>query len=191
MNKKIRETIIEKVGKELNKNGFFLIDLGYKNILHFRRKTNSYIEIIQFSKDKYNTCFSVASSLIFYDEKIERNTLSNKEILNRMNLNYLFLKEYCNGDIEKMSIDECGGCRYDLKGNIGNNFHYGDVYWDFSLGIVGVSPQKNKKPTGLRIKKFTDKTYDELCDCIISRLPKIYFWLEKQKNTHKKLHYFR
>ena len=86
MNKKIRETIIEKVGKEVNKNGFFLIELGYKNILHFRRKTNSYIEIIQFSKDKYNTCFTVSSSLVFYDEKIEINDLYNKEVLKRTNL---------------------------------------------------------------------------------------------------------
>lgn len=66
MNKAFRELLIEKVGKELNQKRFYLVDLGYKNIIHFRRKTDSYIEIIQFSKDKYQTCITVGSSIVFF-----------------------------------------------------------------------------------------------------------------------------
>ena len=183
MNKAFRELLIKKVGKELNRKEFYLMDLGYKNIIHFRRKTDSYIEIVQFSKDKYQTCITVASSIVFLDEKIENSNLNWKEKSKKTNINYPFLNEYCDGNIDKISLDEC--CRrYYLKGTRGNDFHYGDVYWDIRLGmIIGVSPQKKKKPVGFRIVKFTDKTYDNLCNLIIKRLPKIYSWLEKQKNT--------
>jgi len=183
MNKAFRELLIKKVGKELNRKEFYLMDLGYKNIIHFRRKTDSYIEIVQFSKDKYQTCITVASSIVFLDEKIENSNLNWKEKSKKTNINYPFLNEYCDGNIDKIGLDEC--CRkYYLKGTRGNDFHYGDVYWDIRLGmIIGVSPQRKKKPVGFRISKFTDKTYDNLCNLIIKRLPKIYSWLEKQKNT--------
>ena len=183
MNKAFRELLIKKVGKELNRKEFYLMDLGYKNIIHFRRKTDSYIEIVQFSKDKYQTCITVASSIVFLDEKIENSNLNWKEKSKKTNIDYPFLNEYCDGNIDKISLDEC--CRrYYLKGTRGNDFHYGDVYWDIRLGmIIGVSPQRKKKPVGFRISKFTDKTYDNLCNLIIKRLPKIYSWLEKQKNT--------
>lgn len=182
MNKDFRKLLIEKVGKKLNQKEFYFVDLGYKNIIHFRRKTNSYIEIVQFSKDKYETCITVASSIVFLDEKIENSNLNWREKSKITNINYPFLNEYCDGNIDKISIDEC--CkRYYLRGTRGNNFHYGDVYWDITLGIIGVSPQREKKPVGFRISKFTDKTYDNLCNLIIKRLPKIYSWLEKQKNT--------
>jgi len=75
MNKEFKELLIKKVGNELIQNGFYLVDLGYKNIIHFRRKNNSYIEFVQFSKEyKNETYITVASSIVFLDEKIE-NTI--------------------------------------------------------------------------------------------------------------------
>ena len=182
MNKAFRELLIKKVGEELNQQGFYLVDSGHTEIILYRRKIDSYIEIVQFSKDKYHTCITVGSSIILFDEKIENSNLDWKEKSKKTNIRYSFFYEYCNGDIDKIGLDEC--CKiYTLKGTHGNDFHYGDVYWDITLGIVGVSPQRKKKPVGFRINKFTDSSYDNLCNLIIKRLPKIYSWLEKQKYT--------
>jgi len=108
----------------------------------------------------------------------------------KTNINYPFLNEYCDGNLDKISLDEC--CkRYYLKGTYGNNFHYGDVYWDLTCGIIGSSQIRKKKTIGFRIRKFTDKRYDDVCALIINRLPKIYSWLEKQKTHHAKFQFFK
>ena len=184
MNQALRELLINTVGKELNTQGFYLVDLGYQHALVFHRKTKSYLEIVQFAKDKYETYITAISSILFINDEVENSSLSWQEKSKKTNINYPFLNEYCAGNREKASVDEC--CiKYTLKGNLGYKFHYGDVYLTFGQGIIGTSPKIMKKPIGLQIKKATNTTYDELCDLIIKQLPKMYSWLEKQKTIFR------
>ena len=77
-------------------------------------------------------------------------------------------------------LDDCFK-KYFLKGDFGSEFHYGDVYISIGNGRIGVSPTCHKKPCGIRIKKYKENTYDNLCRKIIKNLCKIYNWLDKQK----------
>ena len=166
MNKDLRKLLAEKVGNELKNNGFHLVDSLNKYFI-YHRKNNTNIEIIQIGKDKYETCIIVSVSIIFLNVP---NELTN--------INYPVFNEFNNGNIEKINVDDCLE-KYFLKGNFGNSFHYGDVYLALGSGIVGVRPG-NKKPIGIRVKKFKTTTYNELCDLIIKRLKSAYCWLDKK-----------
>ncbi len=167
MKKELRDKILEKVGYELNRNGFFIADSSSKWMI-FHRKNDSYIEIVQIAQDKYETFFSVSVSIAFLDVPSEIT-----------NIDYVFFNEFNDGDFKKISTDVC--CeKFYLKGNFGEAFHYGDVYLALGRGIVGVGPNA-KKPIGIRLKKFNSETYDKLCDLIIQRLKKAYRWLDKKK----------
>jgi hypothetical protein len=165
--KELRDKILEKVGYELNRNGFFIADSSSKWMI-FHRKNDSYIEIIQIGQDKYESFVSISASIAFLNVPNEIT-----------NINHAFFNEFNNGDFEKISTDDCCDKLF-LKGNFGDAFHYGDVYLALGQGIVGVDPTA-KKPIGIRLKKFNSETYDKLCDLIIQRLKKAYRWLDKKK----------
>lgn len=169
MNKNIKKVLIENVGKELNDNQFYLVDSS-DNFLVYHRKNDSYIEIVQLGKDKYETFITVSVSIVFLNVAKEKT-----------NINYAFFNEFSNGDFDKINVDDCFD-KYFLKGNIGNGFHYGDVYLVLGRGICGISPD-TKKISGIRLKKYNSKTYEKTCSLIIKRLKKAYWWLDKKKNS--------
>ncbi len=169
MNKKLRAIILEKVGNELKDKGFCLADSSNKYLV-FHRISASCIEIIQIGKDKYETCLIVSASIVFLNVSDELS-----------NINYPMFIEFNSGNIEKICVDDCLE-KYFLRGHLGDQFHYGDVYLALGEGLVGVSP-KGKKPFGIRLKKYKPTTYSELCDLILKRLSKVYSWLEKKKQS--------
>ena len=167
MKKELQKILFEKVGAELNKNNFHLVDSSSKWIVYHRYDV-SCIEIIQITQDKYESFFNVSASIAFLDVTNETT-----------NINHAFFNEFNNGNFEKISTDDCRDKLF-LKGNFGDSFHYGDVYLALGQGIVGIEPD-SKKPIGIRLKKFNTKTYEELCNLIIKRLKGAYCWLEKKK----------
>lgn len=167
MNKKLRTLVLDKVGTELKNHGFCLADFS-NQCLVFHRKSLSYMEIIQIGKDKYETCLIVSASIVYLN-------VSNK----MSNINYPMFNECHDGSIETICVDDClEKCH--LRGHFGNGFHYGDVYLVLGRGIVGISPQ-GKKPLGIKLKKYKDTTYSELCDLVVKRLSTAYSWLERKK----------
>lgn len=169
MDKEFRELLIEKVGKKLNDNNFYLADWANKYFV-YHRSGDSTVEIIQIGQDKYETYVTVSASIVFLNTEKEHT-----------NINYPMFDEFNNGNIEKISVDDCHE-RYYLKGNFGNGFHYGNVYLALGRGIVGVAPN-SKKPIGIRIKRYKSTTYNEICDLIIKRLRKAYCWLERKQSS--------
>ncbi len=170
MNKALRELLIEKVGKELNQKGFCIADAGVKYVV-YHRKHEDYIEIIQWAKDKYESYITVSASIAFL------NTIEEKT-----NINFKWFNEFKKCDYNKIDVSDCVN-KYFLKGHYGDEFHYGDVYIAIGRGVVGVAPDSNNTPLGIRIKKYKDSTYSELCDLIIKRMNNIYSWLDEQKRS--------
>ena len=166
MNKELRTIVLDKIGNELSSKGFYLADSSRVYLL-FHRKSSSCIEIIQISKDKYETYLTVSASIVFLSAS---NELSN--------IDYPMFKEFSSGNIEKICVGDCRE-KYWIK----DSFHYGDVYLEVGRGIVGVSPKKKKKPFGIKLKKYKSTTYSQLCDRIIKKLPSVYAWLEKKKQS--------
>ncbi|MBO5510185.1 MAG: hypothetical protein J6J01_08950 [Oscillospiraceae bacterium] len=167
MKKELQDTILEKVGNEVYRNGFHLVDASRKRII-FHRKNDSYVEIIQIAQDKYETFVSVSASIAFLNVPNEIR-----------NMNHVFFNEFNNGNIKRISTDDCCD-KFFLRGNFGESFHFGDVYLALGQGIVGVNPG-SKKPIGIRLKKYNSETYDKSCDLIIKRLKKAYCWLDIKK----------
>ena len=171
MKKELQKILFEKVGAELNKNNFHLVDSSSKWIVYHRYDV-SCIEIIQITQDKYESFFNVSVSIAFHDVTNEIT-----------NINHTFFNEFNNGDFEKISTDDCCDKLF-LKGNFGNAFHYGDVYLALGQGIVGID-LASKKPIGIRLKKYNSETYNKLCDLIVKRLQKAYRWLDKKKSKQR------
>ncbi len=169
-NKELRELLIDTVGKELDEKGFKIVDSSKFHLL-YHKKSDSCIEIIQFSKGKYETYITVCASIAFLNTNEEKS-----------NINYKWFNEFNNGDYRKINVDDCLK-KYYLKGNFGNEFHYGDVYIELGRGITGVNPNSKNKPFGFRIKKYNDSIYKELCRLIKKKIYKLYSWLEKQKES--------
>ena len=172
MNSELNALLLNRIGKELNNKGFFLVDSTDKHTV-FHKRNENYIEIIQWAQDKYETYITVSSSIAFLKVSDELS-----------NINHKWFNEFNNGDYNKINVDDCRKKIF-LKGHYGDEFHYGDVYIAFGTGRVGVSPNSKKKPIGFRIKKFKTTTYDELCDLVIKRINNIYNWLEKEKKIMK------
>ena len=170
MNKDIRELLLDKVGKELNKKGFRIAVSTSKYVV-YHRKHEDYIEIIQWAKDKYESYITVSASIAFLNT-IEENS----------NINFKWFNEFNNSDYNKINVDDCIK-KYFLKGHFGDEFHYGDVYIAIGRGIIGVAHSSNNKPLGFKIKKYKDSTYLELCNLIIKRMNFIYSWLDEQKQS--------
>ena len=169
MKKEFREMLLQKVGTALNTNDFYLADSSSKWMV-YHRKTNSCIEIIQIAQDKYESFLNVSVSIVFLNVPNEAT-----------NINYAFFNEFYGGNFEKIGIDACRDKLY-LKGNFGEEFHYGDIYLALGRGFVGITPD-SKKLIGIRIKKFNAETYGQLCDLIIKRLEKAYGWLDNKKQS--------
>ena len=167
MNKDIRELLLDKVGKELTEKGFSIADTTRKYAV-YHKKHEDCIEIIQWAEDKYKKYITVSTSIAFLD------TIEEKS-----NINYKWFKEFNNGDLDKINVDDCVD-KYFLKGNFGDRFYFTDVYLALGRGIVGIG-QKEKKPLGIRLKKYSSSTYQDICDLIIKKLPKINIWLIKNK----------
>ena len=170
MNKEIRTLMIVKIGDELNKNGFYLVD-STKKYAVYHKKNNNYIEIIQWGKDKYESYITISASIAFLNTSAESS-----------NINYKWFNEFNNGDFSKINVDDCYK-KYFLKGHYGHEFHYGDVYIAIGRGRVGVTHNSKDKPLGFKIKKYKNSTYNELCNLIIKRMNNIYSWLEKAKKS--------
>ena len=168
MNKTLKEKLLSTVGFELN-NKNFNISQSKNNYIVFHRKSEGLIEIIQIQKPTKETYINVLASIVFLNTTKETS-----------NICYPMLEECNLGDINKISVDDCIK-KYILKGHYGNDFHYGDVYISFGNGLLGLSPNNDKKPIGIKIKKYNEKTYDNLCKLICKRIDRIYNWLEKQK----------
>ena len=167
MKKELQKILFEKVGAELNKNKFHLVDSSSKRIVYHRNNV-SCIEIIQITQDKYESFVNVSVSIAFLDVTNETT-----------NINYAFFNEFNNGNFEKISTDDCRDKLF-LKGSFGDAFHHGDVYLALGQGIVGIEPD-SKKPIGIRLKKFNAQTHEDLCNLIIKRLKEAYCWLDKKK----------
>lgn len=132
MNKDLRNILLKKVGAELNKNDFYLVDSS-NNYFIYHRKNNTCIEIVQISKDKYETFITVSASVAYLNVT---NDVSN--------INFPMFKEFSGSNYEKINTDDCYK-RYILKGNFGNNFHYGDIYFVFGRGIAGIDTNQRNQ----------------------------------------------
>ena len=170
MNKEMRMIILNKLGDELSKNGFYLVDSTSKYAV-YHKKDNNYIEIIQWAEDNYESYITISASIVFLNTSDERSNINNK-----------WFNEFNNGDYSKINVDDCVN-KYFLKGHFGHEFHHGDVYIAVGRGIVGVTPNSKDKPLGVKIKRYKDSTCIELCNFIIKRINRIYSWLEKQKSS--------
>ena len=71
MNKEIRKLILDKLGDELSKNGFYLVD-STREYAVYHKKNNNYIEIIQWAKDKYESYITVSTSIVFLNTNVEK-----------------------------------------------------------------------------------------------------------------------
>lgn len=169
MSKSFKKVLLNIVGKELEDKGFELAPVkchhGYP-IYH--RKSDSYIEIIQFGKDRYEPRLIVSCSIVYLGVDEEKS-----------NIHYPTFREFSGGDLAKICVDDCKEKFY-LKGHFGKCFYLGDVYLAFGRGVVVVSDGA-KKPLGIRIKKYTDGTYEEIATLIAERLESAYAWLTKKR----------
>lgn len=169
MNKEFKKLLLDKLGEVLINKNFYVADLG-SNYCVYHRRNDDYIEIIQWAEDKYKKYITISTSIAFLD------TIEEKS-----NINYKWFKEFNNGNLDKINVDDCID-KYFLKGNLGERFFFTDVYLALGQGIVGVG-QKEKKPLGIRLKKYSSSTYQDICDLIIRRLPRVFEWLRKQATT--------
>ena len=169
MNKEFKKLLLDKLGDVLINQQFYVADLD-SNYCVYHRRNDDYIEIIQWAEDKYKKYITVSTSIAFLD------TIEEKS-----NINYKWFKQFNNGDLDKINVDDCID-KYFLKGNFGDRFYFTDVYLALGRGIVGIG-QKEKKPLGIRLKKYSSSTYQEICDSIIKRLPRVFEWLRKQTMT--------
>ena len=170
MNKEFKELLLDKLGKVLINQQFYVADLG-SNYCVYHRRNDDYIEIIQWAKDKYESFITVSASIAFL------NTVEEKS-----NINFKWFNELNNGDYNKINVNDCIK-KYYLKGHFGDEFHYGDVYIAIGRGIVGVAHTSNSKPLGFKIKKYKDSTYLDLCNLIIKRINSVCSWLDEQKRS--------
>ena len=115
MNKEFKKLLLDKLGEVLINHNFCVANLG-GNYCVYHRRNDDYIEIIQLAKDKYKKYISVSTSIAFLD------TIEEKS-----NINYKWFKEFNNGDLDKINVDDCVD-KYFLKGNFGDYFYFTDVY---------------------------------------------------------------
>ena len=168
MNITLKTLLLDKVGNELNQKGYYLAKTTNTYAV-YHRKNKKHIEIIQWTKDKHETYITISASIVFLDTIAEKS-----------NIDFKMFNEFNNGDYNKISVDDCIK-KYFLKNRWSYKFHYGDVYLAFGLGIIGTLQNNQNKHLGIRIKKYKNSTYNNLCNLIIKKLNKVYFWLDKQK----------
>lgn len=169
MSKSFKQILIDIVGKDLENKGFELSSIkcrhGYP-IYH--RKSDHYIEIIQFGKDRYEPRMIVSCSIVYLDVEEEKS-----------NIHYPSFREFSNGNLEKICVDDCKD-KFFLKGHFGNFFYFGDVYLALGKGIVAIA-EGAKKPVGIKIKRCNPKMYENVAKLIVKRLESAYAWLKKKR----------
>lgn len=169
MSKSFKQVLVDVVGRELESKGFELASVkchyGYP-IYH--RKSDKFIEIMQFGKDLYESRLIISCSIVYLGVDEENS-----------NIHYPTFREFSGGDLDKICVDDCKE-RFYLKGHLGKCFYFGDVYLALGRGIVAVSDGA-KKPLGIRIKKSTDTTYKKVVNLILKRLESAYDWLTVKK----------
>ena len=95
------------------------------------------------------------------------------------NIHYPTFREFSGGDLTKICVDDCKE-KFFLKGHLGKCFYFGDVYLALGRGIVSVSGA-TKKPLGIRIKKCTEATHEQVAKLILKQLESAYVWLTKKR----------
>ena len=172
MSKSFKQVLIDIVGRDLENKGFELTSTKcHQGYPIYHRKSNRYIEIIQFGKDRYEPKLIVSCSIVYLGVDEEKS-----------NIHYPSFREFSNGDLTKICVDDCRE-KFFVKGHIGKCFYFGDVYLALGRGIVGVEHDSHSKPLGFKIKRYTDSTYFDLCNLIIKRMNFVYSWLDKQKQS--------
>lgn len=161
MNKTFKQQLLCKVVPNLNKADF------WGEFPTYYRKTEGYIEIITFVKDKYQCAYTITASAVNLNKDSQHN-----------NINYNI---YCS-DIDKITAHQCKRFYTLTKSCNNEQFRYGDIYLALGMGIVSISPQ-SKRPLGILLTKQSDKQWDKLCNTINKRLHKIYQWLNKLKQA--------
>ena len=179
MSKSFKQVLLDITGTELESKGFELAAVkshfGYP-IYH--RKSDNYIEIIQFGRDQYEPRLIISCSIIYLNVDEEKS-----------NIHYPTFREFSSGDLAKICVDDCKD-KFFLKGHLGRCFYFGDIYLAFGRGIVGVS-EGQKKPFGIRIKKCTPATYETVAKLIIKRLESAYTWLGRKRAEQHAIPYER
>ncbi len=166
MKNTFKQTLLNIVGSELEQIGFNLISTNGYPVYH--RRTDELIEIIQFSKAKYETYITVGIATVYLNNSKEFS-----------NISYPAFNEFSDGDLNKITVDDCIKKHY-LKGNIGNAFHFGNIYFVLGMGIMGIS-DNTKKPFGIRLKKYKDTTFVNVCELINKKLKKYFEMVEIKK----------
>ncbi|MBR4014291.1 MAG: hypothetical protein IKJ00_08380, partial [Clostridia bacterium] len=77
-----------------------------------------------------------------------------------------------------------------VKGQIGENFYFGDVYLAFGRGIVAVS-EGRKKPLGIKIKSCKPEKYENVVRLIAKRLDSAHIWLKQKRAEQHAIPYQR
>ena len=179
MSKSFKQVLIDVVGSDLEKKGFKIASTKcYHGYPIYHRKGDSYIEIIQFGKDRYEQRLIVTCSIVYLGVDDEKS-----------NIHYPSFREFSDEDLDKICVDDCKE-RFYVKGHIGKCFYFGDLYLAFGRGIVSVS-NTAKKPLGIRIKKCRDTTYEQVAKLILKRLDSAYVWLTKKRAEQHIIPYHR
>ncbi len=169
MSRSFKQVLMDIVGRELESKGFELaLCKCYHGYPIYHRKSDSYIEIIQFGKDRYEPSIIVSCSIVYLGVDEEKS-----------NIDYPFFREFSGGDLAKISVDDCKD-KFFLKGHLREIFYFGDVYLALGCGIVAVSSGA-KKPVGIRIKRCSTETYEKVARLIVKRIESAYTWLTKKR----------
>ena len=169
MSKSFKQVLIDIVGGDLESKGFELASMKcHQGYPIYRRKSNRYIEIIQFGKDRYEPKLIISCSIVYLGVDEEKS-----------NIHYPSFREFLNGDLTKICVDDCRE-KFLVKGHIGKCFYFGDVYLALGRGIVAVS-EETKKPIGIKIKKCRPETYETVAKLIAKRLESAHTWLTTKK----------
>ena len=169
MSKSFKQVLIDIVGGDLESKGFELASMKcHQGYPIYRRKSNRYIEIIQFGKDRYEPKLIISCSIVYLGVDEEKS-----------NIHYPSFREFSNGDLTKICVDDCRE-KFFVKGHIGKCFYFGDVYLALGRGIVAVS-EETQKPIGIKIKKCRPETYETVAKLIAKRLESAQNWLTAKK----------
>lgn len=149
-----------------------LVDLGFDNKYPmFYKQEGDFLNLIYIGPAKVGNAITVEASYV-------RLNRSEKE----SNVLRLF-----NGKIDEITPSDCDDW-YLLKGKH-KLFFFTDTYYCGSLGYYGVNKDKAadfKKPFfHIKVKSFHEGIYEEVCNEINSKLPKVFKWLNKKKNECK------
>ena len=179
MSKSFKQVLIDILGRDLENKGFELASIkchhGYP-IYH--RKSDGYIEIIQFGKDSYEPRLIVSCSIVYLGVEEEKS-----------NIHYPSFCEFSSADLTKICVDDCKD-KFFLKGHFGKYFYFGDVYLALGRGIVAVS-EGTKKPFGIKIKRCKPEMYENVVKLIAKRLESAYIWLTTKRAEQHTIPYQR